>query len=733
MTDLSNLNGEQKEAVLDFSHNLLILACAGSGKTRTITEKIAYAINEGIYKPWQILAVTFTNRAANEMRERVHQMLPGVDITGLEMRTFHSFGAYLLRRYGTKCGLAEDFCIYDDSDSLSLLDGATTLDRKALRTVVKAIGNAKDKGLTPESPDLSAILPEYDFPTLFAKYQETLAISGNADFSDLISLPVKLLRDDMEVREAMHRRFRMILVDEYQDSNRMQFELLSELRGENTQIVAVGDDDQSIYSFRGAEIENILTFASSFDNVREIKLEKNYRSTSEILSASAALISHNKERHKKDLVSAEGLKGAKPSVMCSASGRSEAERIANLIKGIGDYDSTAVLYRTNAQSQAFERAFTDFRIPYKVIGALRFYEREEVKDALAFLYLLVNHRDTVSFRRIINKPSRGIGEKKIEKIISSDPDLIKGLELYISSSTGTNRENALIFFNAFQNADKALSDDGNLGDLLEKALSETMLLDYYNSEPDKAVRKTKIENLGELVSVLKEAGTGRVALSAFLEKLTLDTTVIGSKDPRDAEGVTLMTMHNTKGLEFDRVFVVGLEDEVIPGRSTESDMETEEERRIMYVAMTRARKTLYLSFAAQRSMWGRGEYHSPSRFLQEIPRPLLAGDATYLSIGAHRAESPSSCIGSSFAPKRRTEVSSRPSWSEGIVIRKKGEEKRKESFVTFSPGDRVRSVNYGIGTVRSIEVKNGRRILQIDFNGRMAKFIEAYAALEKVD
>ena len=732
MTDLSNLNGEQKEAVLDFSHNLLILACAGSGKTRTITEKIAYAINEGIYKPWQILAVTFTNRAANEMRERVHQMLPCVDITGLEMRTFHSFGAYLLRRYGTKCGLAEDFCIYDDSDSLSLLDGATTLDRKALRTVVKAIGNAKDKGLTPESPDLSAILPEYDFPTLFAKYQEALAISGNADFSDLISLPVKLLRDDMEVREAMHRRFRMILVDEYQDSNRMQFELLSELRGENTQIVAVGDDDQSIYSFRGAEIENILTFASSFDNVREIKLEKNYRSTSEILSASAALISHNKERHKKDLVSAEGLKGAKPSVMCSASGRSEAERIANLIKGIGDYDSTAVLYRTNAQSQAFERAFTDFRIPYKVIGALRFYEREEVKDALAFLYLLMNHRDTVSFRRIINKPSRGIGEKKIEKIISSDPDLIKGLELYISSSTGTNRENALIFFNAFQNADKALSDDGNLGDLLEKALSETMLLDYYNSEPDKAVRKTKIENLGELVSVLKEAGTGRVALSAFLEKLTLDTTVIGSKDPRDAEGVTLMTMHNTKGLEFNRVFVVGLEDEIIPGYIDTHNIE--EERRILYVAMTRARKSLYLSFAMQRSMWGKVEYHRPSRFFSDIPENLLGGEVMLLG-NDKKQSSPLSFSGYGLKPRRVSSppIDNKPSWSDGVVLvsKKKDEPKPKRS-IRFSAGDKVRSSNYGDGVITDIEDRGDRRILLIDFKGRKAKFIEEFAKLEKL-
>ena len=732
MTDLDTLNSEQREAVLDFSHNLLLLACAGSGKTRTITSKIAYAIENGIYKPWQILAVTFTNRAANEMRDRVHRMLPDVDISGLEMRTFHSFGAYLLRRYGTMCGLDPDFCIYDDSDSLSLLDGATTLDKKSLRTVIKAIGNAKDKGLTPDSPGLDGILPDYDFRTLFTKYQEALAMSGNADFADLIALPVKLLREEEEVRKAMQHRFSMILVDEYQDSNKMQFEFLKALAGPDTQIIAVGDDDQSIYSFRGAEIENILTFASSFENVREIKLEKNYRSTSEILSASAALISHNKERHKKDLISADNLSGAKPSVMCSSSGKSEAERIANLIHNLGDYDSTAILYRTNAQSQAFERAFTDLRIPYKVIGSLRFYEREEVKDALAFLYILMNHRDSVSFRRIINKPARGLGDAKIEKIASYGPDLMEGLKKFIDSSSGSNRENALIFYNAWVAADKALSADTNLGDILRQALIDTMLQDYYNSEPDKAVRKTKTENLGELVSVLSEAGCGRPALSEFLEKLTLDTTVLGNEDPRDAEGVTLMTMHNTKGLEFDRVFVVGLEDELIPGRFVESPSVIEEERRIMYVAMTRARRSLYLSYAVQRSMWGKAEYHMPSRFFSDIPSGLLEGEVMMLQPGNRRV-SPVSFVGAEIRPRRTVSyIDNKPSWSDGISFRKKSEERKPTNTVKFSVGERVLSDSYGEGVINEIEDRGDKRILIIRFKDRTAKFIEAFAKLQKL-
>ncbi len=736
MTDLTTLNEEQREAVLDFDHNLLILACAGSGKTRTITSKIAYAIENGIYKPYQILAVTFTNRAAAEMKGRVETLLPSTDLSGLEMRTFHSFGAYLLRRYGTLVGLAENFCIYDDSDSLSLLDTVSTLDKHSLREVVKAISKAKDKGLNPDSPGLDKLLPDYDFPTLLRKYEEALAASGNADFADLITKPTELLDKHPDVAEAVRNRFRMVLVDEYQDSNRMQFEFLRALVSPETRLVVVGDDDQSIYSFRGADIGNILTFASNFENVREIKLEKNYRSTSQILSAAGALIAHNKERHKKELVSAEHIEGQKPAVMFSMTGKAEAERIANLIYNLGDYDNTAVLYRTNAQSQSFEQAFTDRRIPYKVVGALRFYEREEVKDALSILRLLMNHRDTVSFRRIINKPPRGLGSAKLEKIESYGPDLHDSLAEFVSSTSGTVKGNAQVFLTAWDNAEERIGQDENLGDVMNKALEEFQLYDLYNRESDRAVRKTKLENLGQLVSVLSEAGSGRDALSQFLEKLTLDSTTLGDHDPRDQEGVTLMTMHNTKGLEFDRVFVVGMEDEIIPGRSAESERQIEEERRIFYVAMTRARKSLYLSFAANRSMWGRTEYHIPSRFLGEIPQSLLSGDTAYMN--GRPSVSPQSFVGSRIANKPRYEAKfeNSPSWASSISI--KGKDKPSERQVinkaeSFSVGDRVRSANYGEGTVASIEVKNnGNRVLVIDFNGRTAKFIEAYAVLEKL-
>ncbi len=735
MTDLAKLNNEQREAVLDFEHNLLILACAGSGKTRTITSKIAYAIENGIYKPYQILAVTFTNKAAAEMKGRVETMLSDTDLSGLEMRTFHSFGAYLLRRYGTLVGLSPEFCIYDDTDSLSLLSTVSALDKKSLREVVKAISKAKDKGLTPDSPGLDKLLPDYDFSTLFRKYEDALSLSGNADFADLISKPTELLLEHPEAGDAVRNRFRMILVDEYQDSNKMQFEFLKALIGPSTQLVVVGDDDQSIYSFRGADIRNILTFTSSFTNVREIKLEKNYRSTSQILSASASLISHNKERHKKDLISAEDLQGAKPSVMASVSGKAEAERVASLIKNLSDYDNTAVLYRTNAQSQSFEQVFTDMRIPYKVVGALRFYEREEVKDALSILRLLMNHNDTVSFRRIINKPSRGLGDAKVERISAIDNDYFKALEAFIGESSGAVKTNAQVFLSAWKNAEKRLDDDENLGDLMNKALEEFQIFDHYNKESDRTIRKTRMENLGQLITVLSETGCGREALSAFLEKLTLDTTTLGNHDPRDEEGVTLMTMHNTKGLEFDRVFVVGMEDEIIPGRLAEDERGIEEERRILYVAMTRARKSLYLSFATSRSMWGRTEYHRATRFLSEIPENLLAGDVMYIR---NPMQYSAGYSGYKVTPKPRYEMhyENTPSWASSInIVGKKQESGRKvlNSEGSYKVGDRVKSPDYGEGVVSNIEVKNnGNRVLTIEFGKRTAKFIEAYAVLEKL-
>ena len=772
MIDLSSLNEEQLEAVKDHENNLLILACAGSGKTKTITTKIAYTIETGLLRPYEICAVTFTNRAAKEMRDRVKALLPDVDTDSIVLRTFHSLGATLLRRFGSSVGLSSDFTIYDDDDSLQLLlanaggDGTEgqTNRKKYLREVLKNISKAKDFGMGPEDSALNTISDDPNFRTIFRSYEDALARSGNVDFADLIKKAKELLESDDNAREYCHRRFKLVMVDEYQDSNREQFNFLQKFVGENTQLVVVGDDDQSIYSFRGAEIENILTFSKSFGNVREIKLEKNYRSTDEILAPASSLISHNTERHKKDIVSADGKHGQKPIVMCSASGIMEAKRVTNIILSDRDYNNIAVLYRTNAQSQAFETEFLAAKIPYKVIGALKFYDREEVKDGLSFLRLLLNHRDEISFRRIINKPSRGLGDKKVDEIVSSSPDLMEGLEEFVNTTGGKAGEGAGVFLTAWKKGEKALEDNQNLGDILYQAILDTGLLTYYNSEKDEAQRKSRIENLSQLVSALsggevendslledvEDLGEkdSKSALRAFLENITLDSTVLGSEDPRDKEGVTLITMHNTKGLEFDKVFCVGLENELIPGRNGDEPKNKEEERRIMYVAMTRARKKLYLSYATSRKLWGNTVYSSPSSFLREIPENMLIGDIDKLFKNSSSSSfypgyslyggTYKSNYTSSWKDKGSTYTNT-PSWAANIPGLKKGEvtktpvpEVKRERG--FKEGDRVKGPNHGEGSVKAVEKKeDGRVIVTVIFDtGKQMRFVEGHSDVVKI-
>lgn len=737
MIDLDSLNEAQREAVLDFDHNLLILACAGSGKTRTITSKIAYALEQGIYRPHEILAVTFTNRAAKEMRDRIASLLPDMDISRLEMRTFHSFGAFLLRRFGHEAGLDPNFCIYDDDDSLALLSTVLKVDKKDLRKYQKSISKAKDLGFTPESNGLGEISSDFKFRTVFAGYEEALEKTGNVDFADLIRIPANLLsRPESEASAYCKSRFKLILVDEYQDSNKEQFRFLRALVAEDAKLVVVGDDDQSIYSFRGADVSNILSFSKQFDNVREVKLEKNYRSTNEILLPAGALIKNNKSRHQKEIISADGKSGKKPSVMVSMSGKAEAERIANLIANVRDYDNTAILYRTNAQSQLFEQQLMLKRIPYKVVGALKFYEREEVKDSLALLYLAMNHRDNVSFRRMINKPTRGMGEITQQKIMALNEDLHEALNIYKDSAKGTAAEGAKLFLKAWDNMEKRLDDKENLGDVLLKALDEFKILDHYNSETDKATRIAKNENMGELVNVLKEAGSGRECLVSFLEKLALDSTTLGEHDSRDDKGVTLITMHNTKGLEYDNVFCVGLEESLIPGKNKDSSSDKEEERRILYVAMTRARRSLYLSYAKNRMMWGHTEIAFPSSFLKEIPKDMLGGEVfdIYRDHVNLAASSPSSYVGQSIGYKPRTNVSNKPQWAMNLDIPQSKPKVNviKKSNVRFDVGDKVRSATYGEGVVDNIEDRGAKRILSIRFGSRSAKFVEGIAPLEKI-
>ncbi len=746
MIDLSALNEEQKEAVLDSSNNLLILACAGSGKTMTITYKIAYEIEKGLVYPSQVCAVTFTNRAAKEMRDRLEKLLPGVDTSKMVVRTFHSLCASLLRRFGESVGLSPNFTIYDDDDAFQVLAGLSDRDKKDLRIVSRTISKVKDLGITPDDKRVGDYSSDPDFRRLYKAYNNALRESGNVDFADLIGRSVELLDVDKEARDYCHSRFRLVLVDEYQDSNSEQFEFLKRFVSPESQLIAVGDDDQSIYSFRGAEIRNILSFASDFKGVREIKLEKNYRSTDEILRPAAALIKHNAERHDKNIVSADGKTGSKPVVLISESGSMEAKRVVDIIRSARDYSNTAVLYRTNAQSLPFETELTREKIPYKVVGALRFYEREEVKDCLAFLRLLLNHRDVISFKRIVNKPSRKIGDKKIESILSLSPDIFEALVLYSEKNPGPTGGGVRVFLSAWKNAEERLKTDEGLGSIMTKALDETELLSYYENEPDKAVRKSKLENLSQLVSTLEgsegeedsirddgesagKKNSGAVALSSYLERITLDTTVIGSDDPRDREGVTLITMHNTKGLEYDTVFCVGLEDKLIPGRNASDEKALEEERRILYVAMTRARKKLYLSYARNRMMWGNWESTTPSVFFNDIPRKYLEGD-TPMSYGSYSS--------SSAFSKPVSTYTNTPSWAKGYDFsspKKKTEVKVKtdERQLGFKEGDRVKATDKGEGTVTEVKVLPDKTILTVSYDsGRTARYVAGHANIEKI-
>jgi len=741
---VSQLNEQQKEAVLENSKPLLVLAGAGSGKTRVITTKIAYAIERLGIPPYKILAVTFTNKAANEMKERVKVMLDGNPLADeCNIRTFHSFGAWLLRRFGSEIGLDSNFTIYDDDDSLSLLASCfPNYKKRELDPIMRKISYAKDRGLS-STDNLSSLKVDSTFKRMYEAYEQKLRRVGNVDFADLIGRSIELLSEKREVLSWVHNRFSMILVDEYQDSNAAQFNLLKQLVGPNCFVCVVGDDDQSIYRFRGAEVQNILSFPSLYPGTRTVKLEQNYRSTQNILEIANSVIRNNKGRHDKKLWTAN-TKGSKPNVLYVQDEQDEALRISNILMMDKQFNQSAVLYRTNAQSVAFETVFKRLGIPYKVVGALQFYEREEVKDALALLFLLTNPKDEVNFKRMINKPARGIGPGALETILSfssqTDGNLLIMLSLALEkgSLSAKAKAGALHFLKMFQHAQTML-EGGELVDCANFLVRESGLVDYY-TEMDSLNSTSKVENLEALVSALGSYDSSLEGLLQFLEQLSLDPTTLGTDDPRDREGVTLITMHNTKGLEFDRVFVAGLEEELFPGRSGESDEDVEEERRIFYVAVTRARRDLYLLCARARRTWGKTSFQHPSRFLDEVNPSLVAVQGIRpgsLGQGGYQGFS-------SLGEKRR--VASPAAWgnSGGNLIQQGFGTKAKtftmqtthaakEGEALFPLGQRVYSDSYGEGEVVEVRMSGDREVIEVRFHtGRKATFISKFAQLEKI-
>ncbi len=640
---LSVLNPEQRQAVLHWGKPLLILAGAGSGKTRVITTKIAYLVRERGVDPRSILAVTFTNKAAREMAERA-QAIDGRAADAM-IRTFHSFGAWFLRRNGSLLGLDSNFVIYDDDDTVTLL--ASLMPEKPRSEAAKVahlIARAKDYFLTPEDPELDLIDHRPQFRKLYGQYEAKLRSIGNVDFGDLIKKPVEILRTFPEVKKRFQDRFQVILVDEYQDSNVAQFELLKELFTPETYLCVVGDDDQSIYRFRGAEVRNILEFPERFVGTDIIRLERNYRSTAPILAVAGTVVDNNRGRLGKNLQAERGG-GKLPTLVFLPDQETEASFCAELIlksmqKGSGSYADWAILYRTNAQSLTFETEFLRRHIPYKIVGSLKFYEREEVKDALALLSFMVNPRDEIAFKRVVNKPSRGLGQASIEKIVqeagrgaaSQQGNLVTASQAVLQELSKKAQAGLKTFLSVLEEGAamlKAKQPQGVRGTVSHSGLTAgdglSILIVYlmeasglaeYHATEDEIAGTQRLSNLQELANGASLYPATAEGLAEFLEHIELDRSMESGEDFSDA--VTLITVHNTKGLEFRKVIITGLEQGVFP-RDDKEEADLEEERRLFYVGVTRAMDELYLTTCAMRRMYGRTNLNQPSRFLLEIP------------------------------------------------------------------------------------------------------------------
>ncbi|WP_428769011.1 UvrD-helicase domain-containing protein [Treponema sp. HNW] len=728
---LKVLNPEQYEAVTHEGSPLLILAGAGSGKTRVITTKIAYLIGEKGFDPRSILAVTFTKKAANEMAERARLLEEKAADT--QIRTFHSFGARFLRSFAVQAGIAPNFTVYDDDDTVTLLSKAVpSLSRQQASRAAHKIALAKDYCLFPDSPDLSVIESDPDFPGIYEAYEQRLRETGNVDFGDLIMLPVCVLRSDETVRSRMHERFKVIMVDEYQDSNTAQFLLLQQLVSDGTYICVVGDDDQSIYKFRGAEVKNILNFQEHFPGTKIIRLERNYRSVSPILHAADNVVRNNTERLGKTLHSERG-EGKKPVLAFLPAQDAETAFCAELIqeaykKGC-PYSDWAILYRTNAQSLGFETEFLHRKIPYSVVGALKFYEREEIKDILAFLALIANPKDEIAFRRIVNKPARSIGAVSQDKIVDfvrevnrqsrdNQIDFIAGCRMGPSSLTKKTAEalngfaDLIDSLSAFLGKDKDEADNEDKNEdkeekrlslFVEKIILSSGLNEHYSAQ-DEIAGTQKTANMQELANSAVFYPNTRKGLLDFLDHIELDRTLEAAEETDgEKDAVTLITLHNTKGLEFPRVVITGLEKGIFP-RGDKTGEELEEERRLFYVGITRAKDELYMTSCSMRRLYGRTDYTEPSLFLYELEKDgiEIIGKTPY-----------------GFAPLRKTGFSSAaPVESSNPLARR------------WARGIRLYHDDWGYGVItKTREDAEDNYVITVQFeNGAEKRFLPKYQA-----
>ena len=750
MAVYDTLNKPQKEAVFHTEGPLLILAGAGSGKTRVLTHRIAYLIEEKGVNPWNILAITFTNKAAEEMRQRVDSLV-GIGAESIWVSTFHSMCVRILRRYIDRLGYDNRFTIYDTDDQKTLMKEVcrkTDIDTKRFkeRMLLSVISSAKNEMILPEEFELNAggDFVQLKIAKVYKEYEAQMRANNALDFDDLLVKTVQLLETQPDVRENYQERFRYIMVDEYQDTNTVQFRLVSLLAGKYRNLCVVGDDDQSIYKFRGANIRNILDFEKEFSDAKVIKLEQNYRSVGNVLEVANSVIRNNKGRKEKTLWT-DNEKGEKIRLRQFDTAYDEAQFIAEDIKDEtaqgANYSDHAVLYRTNAQSRLLEEKFVAMNIPYKIVGGINFYSRREIKDVLSYLKTIDNGKDDLAVRRIINVPKRGIGLTTINRIQESAaargigfydalsaPDLIPGIGRSASK---------LDSFAALIEYFKGRSEESGVTDLLTEVIEKTGYTESLEAD-DPEELEARVQNIDELVSkaaVYEESCSDRgerPTLSGFLEEVALVADIDSVAEDRDY--VILMTLHSAKGLEFPHVYLAGMEDGLFPSYmsiSGDDPEELEEERRLCYVGVTRAEEKLTLTCARMRLVRGERQYNSMSRFIKEMPSALIdtgkreGGFSQNVSLGEKRTYS------SEVSGDKRSAYAQKPAFA--AIQKGSGLMAKKSEGLSYGVGDRVRHVKFGDGTVT--EIKEGGRdyevTVQFDTAG-VRKMFALFAKLIKI-
>ncbi|ANU48999.1 ATP-dependent DNA helicase PcrA [Enterocloster clostridioformis] len=774
------LNPMQKEAVLHTEGPLLILAGAGSGKTRVLTHRVAYLIDEKQVNPWNILAITFTNKAAGEMRERVDQLV-GFGAESIWVSTFHSTCVRILRRHIEYLGYTTNFSIYDSDDQKTLMKQvfkAMDVDTKQFkeRSVLGTISSAKDKLIGPEEFLLNAgqDFRQRRIGEIYKEYQKRLRKNNALDFDDLIVKTVELFQNNSEILNYYQDRFKYIMVDEYQDTNLAQFKLISLLASKYRNLCVVGDDDQSIYRFRGADIGNILSFEETFPGAKVIKLEQNYRSTQNILNAANGVIRHNRGRKDKTLWTANG-EGDLIRFKQFDTAREEADFVAREIRDSGyAYQDQAVLYRTNAQSRLLEERCIFYNVPYRLVGGVNFYQRKEIKDILAYLKTIANGVDDLSVLRIINVPKRGIGATTMGKVTIFASE--HGMSLYDAlrearqiPGIGKAAEKIGTFIGQMESfRARAQSEDYTIQDLIEGIMDETGYQQELEAEGE-VESQTRLENIEELVNkaVSYEEDSEHPTLDEFLEQVALVADIDNMDESENR--VTLMTLHSAKGLEFPKVYLVGLEDGLFPSMmSINSDDKTdmEEERRLCYVGITRAKNGLVITSARQRMVNGETRYCKPSRFLEEVPGELLEEERLEPVLGSFGSRNngdgaggfgrsgisgeaglpwnqpaPGNTRTSTFGKGYNAYASGasqplsglgagspagNPGFGKAFTV-------QKAASLDYGEGDRVRHIKFGEGTVKSIRDGGKDYEVTVVFDGAgQKKMFASFAKLKKV-